>query len=176
MSKKERNKKSGEKETLRSSIKSAAASANEGKVKKEKFLWVKMWINYLVSMTMKDRGKIPDNIGDRILITNNMYVTRLYMTTIVHVYELGQNTPVTLMQILCEGLRDRGNKAILDCTLKNTKYDFDPKNSGLQSRIRMWQNNLENDFVSRKMRERSARCLYTVEVAQSGKVLKNSRM
>ena len=161
---------------LRTSVKSAAESAALEKPKKEHFLWVKMWVNYVVSLTMKDRGKIPDNIGDRILITNNMYITKLYMTTIIHVYELGQNTPVTLMEILCGALRDRGNKAILDMTCKNVKYDYDPKNSGLQSRIRAWETNLESDVTSRRMRERSARCLYTVEVAQSGKVLKNTRM
>ena len=164
------------KEGLQSAVRSAAANAQVDKPKKEHFAWLKMWINYAVSLTMKDRGKIPDNIGDRILITNNTYITKLYMTTIVHVYELGQNTPITLMEILCGALRDRGNKAILDMTCKNTRYDFDPKNSGLQSRIRLWENNLENELVSRKMRERSARCLYTVEIAKSGKILKNTRM
>lgn len=162
--------------SLRSSVKSATKSYNADKPKKERLLWLKMWINYAVSLTMKDRGKIPDNIGDRILISNNMYITKLYMTTIVHVYELGQNTPVTLMEILCGALRDRGNKAIIDMTCKNSRYDFDPKNSGLQSRIRAWENNLDSEITSRRMRERSARCLYTVEVAQSGKMLKNTRM
>ncbi len=166
----------GKKQSLRDSVKTSTAYANRGKVKPERFLWIKMWINYLVSMTMKDRGKIPDNIGDRILITNNMYITKLYMSTIVQVYELGQNTPVTLMEILCEALRDKGNKAILDMTCKNTNYEFDPKNSGLQSRIRAWEANLESDVTSRRMRERSARCLYTVEIAKSGKQLKNTRM
>lgn len=161
---------------LRSSVRRAAQASAQGKAKPERFKWVKMWINYLVSLTMKDRGKIPDNIGDRILITNNMYITKLYMTTIVHIYELGQNTPITLLEILNGALRDRGNRAILDLTCKNSKYDFDPKNSGLQSRIRAWENNLDSDITSRKMRERSARCLYTVEVAQSGKILKNTRM
>lgn len=162
--------------SLRDSVRSSAEYSKKDKPKKEHFLWVKMWINYLVSMTMKDRGKIPDNIGDRILITNNMYITKLYLTTIVHIYELGQNTPVTLMEILCGALRDRGNKAILDMTCKNNKYDYDPKNSGLQSRIRSWEINVDSDVTSRRMRERSARCLYTVEVAQSGKILKNTRM
>lgn len=174
--KKKKSKDKEGKKSLRDSVKSSAEFANMDKPKKERFLWVKMWINYLVSMTMKDRGKIPDNIGDRILITNNMYITKLYMTTIVHVYELGQNTPVTLMEILCGALRDRGNRAILDMTCKNTRYDYDPKNSGLQSRIRAWETNLDSEVTSRRMRERSARCLYTVEVAQSGKQLKNTRL
>lgn len=161
---------------LRSSVRRSAELQRAGKPKSERFKWVKMWINYLVSLTMKDRGKIPDNIGDRILITNNVYITKLYMTTIVHIYELGQNTPITLLEILNGALRDRGNRAILDFTCKNSKYDFDPKNSGLQSRIRAWENNVDSEITSRRMRERSVRCLYTVEVAQSGKVLKNTRM
>ena len=161
---------------LRNSVRRSAELQRAGKPKAEHFKWVKMWINYLVSLTMKDRGKIPDNIGDRILITNNVYITKLYMTTIVHIYELGQNTPITLLEILNGALRDRGNRAILDLTCKNSRYDFDPKNSGLQSRIRAWENNVDSDITSRRMRERSIRCLYTVEVAQSGKALKNTRM
>lgn len=161
---------------LRNSVRRSAELQRAGKPKAEHFKWVKMWINYLVSLTMKDRGKIPDNIGDRILITNNVYITKLYMTTIVHIYELGQNTPITFLEILNGALRDRGNRAILDLTCKNSRYDFDPKNSGLQSRIRAWENNVDSDITSRRMRERSIRCLYTVEVAQSGKTLKNTRM
>ena len=158
---------------LRTSIRK---SAEAEKPKREHFVWIKMWINYLVSLTMKDRGKIPDNIGDRILITNNVYITKLYMTTIIHIYELGPYTPITLMEILNDALRNRGNRAILDMTCKNQKYEFDPKNSGLQSRIRNWEVNVDSDLTSRKMRERSTRCLYTVEMAKSGKQLKNTRM
>ncbi len=160
----------------RSSVKSAAEFANRDKPKKEHFLWVKVWVNYLISMTMKDRGKIPDNIGDKIVITNNLYITKQYLTTIVRINELGSATPVTLMEVLVNALRDRGNKAILDVTCKNSRYEYDPKNSGLQSRIRMWENNVDRDDVPKRVRERSARCLYTVEVAQSGKILKNTRM
>lgn len=163
------------KKNIRKSVKTAANNQRQLN-KHEHFLWIKMWINYLVSMTMKDRGKIPDNIGDRILITNNLYITKLYMTTIVQIYELGPNTPITMMEILNGALRDRGNRAILDITCKNQKYDFDPKNSGLQSRIRNWEANVDAEITSRKMRERSERCLYTVEVAKKGVQLKNTRM
>jgi hypothetical protein len=161
---------------IRKSVRKAAEIRNEGKVKPDRFLWVKMWISYLVSLTMKDRGKIPDNIGDRILITNNMYVTKLYMSTIIQIYELGTSTPITLLGVLNSALRDRGNRAILDATFKNSNYDYDPNNSGLKSRINMWENNLDSDLTSKRMRERSARCLYTVKVAESGKQLKNTRM
>ena len=79
----------------RAAVKSTVAKAN--RPKREYFKWVKMWISFLVSMTMKDRGKIPDNIGDRILISSNLYITKLYMTTIVQIHELGPKTPVTMM-------------------------------------------------------------------------------
>lgn len=161
---------------IRSSVKRKAESYNKDKPKQERFLWIKVWVSYLISLTMKDRGKIPDNIGDRILITNNMYITKLYMSTIIHIHELGPYTPVTLLTILNGALRDRGNRAILDLSIKNTNYDYDPKNSGLQSRIRMWENNLTSDITTKRMRERSARCLYTVRVVESGKQLKLSRM
>ena len=161
---------------MRNRVRHNAELANRDKPKKERFIWVKMWINYLVSLTMKDRGKIPDNIGDRILITSNLYITKLYMTTIVKIYELGPNTPITFLEVLNGALREKGNKAILDLTCKNSNYDFDPKNGGLQSRLRSWENTVNSDLSSRKMRERAVRCLYTVEVATSGKQLKNSRM
>lgn len=146
------------------------------KQKKQRFIWVHMWINYLLSFFMKDRGKIPENIGDRIVITNNTYITKLYMSTIIHVYELGPYTPITLMEVLIDQLRSHGNTAILDMSCKNEEYVFDPKNSGLRSRIRAWTNNLHSDATTRRMRERSARLLYTVDVAQSGKQLKKSRI
>lgn len=161
----------------RAGVKEAARAEAEKAPKKEHFRWAKMWINYLLSMTMKDRGKIPDNIGDRILITNNVYITKLYMTTIVHIIELGPECPETLLQCLNDLLRDRGNRAVLDMTFKNSKYEYDPKNSGLQSRIHQWERIVDSvpGFYSNRAKERSARCLYTVEVAQSGKILKNSR-
>ena len=71
---------------MRNRVRHNAELANRDKPKKERFIWVKMWINYLVSLTMKDRGKIPDNIGDRILITSNLYITKLYMTTIFQIW------------------------------------------------------------------------------------------
>lgn len=161
--------------TLRSRVKSDAKKYNNH-IRAEHFLWVKMWISYLVSMTMKDRGKIPDNIGDKVLIANNMYITKNYMSTIIHIVELGTETPITTLQVLNEALRDRGNKAILDMTCKNKKYYYDPKRNGLESRIHMWEHNVEDEETSRRMRERSVRCLYTVEQAKRGIQLKNTRI
>ena len=158
---------------LRDSVRKTAAATQKKKV--DRFLWIKVWVHYLISLMMKDRGKIPDNIGDRILITSNLYITKLYMTTIVKIYEFGPNSPVTLLGVLNSALREKGNKAILDLTCKNRNYDYDPKNGGLKSRIRAWENTVNSEYSTRKMRERAVRCLYTVEVANSGKQLKHTR-
>lgn len=144
--------------------------------KKERFLWVKMWVSYLISMTMKDRGKIPDNIGDKVLITNNLYITKLYMSTIVHVIELGPNTPETMIGVINKVLRDRGNSCIVDFTFKNRKYHYDPKNSGLQSRIRAWNNTLTSELAGPRTKERAARCLYAVQQCEAGVQMKHTRM
>lgn len=143
---------------------------------KEKFKRIKMWVSYLISMSMKDRGKIPDNIGNRILITNNLYITKLYMSSIIHIHELGDNTVETFIEVLNTQLRKRGNSAILDFTMKNKKYVYDNTNSGLKSRIAGWENTLDSPVAYKRLQERAARCLYTVEQAESGKQLKETRM
>ena len=164
------------KKGARANVRATVQNSKGVKQKKEHFKWAKMWIAFLVSMTMKDRGKIPDNIGDRILITNNLYITKLYMTTIVHIHELGNNSVITLIGCINQALRDRGNKAILDVTLKNTNYDYDPKDDGLQSRIRIWERDASNPYSSRKLKDVATRCLYTVHLAKSGARLKHSRI
>ena len=163
--------------SIRGNVKRAVKHQNRNKAKRENGIvtWFKMWISVLVSMIMKDRGKIPDDIGDKILISNNLYITKLYMSTIIQIQELGIWTPETFVGVLNIYLRDKGNKAVLDLTLKNRKYEYDPKKSGLQSRINMWTNTAENPEAHKKMRERANRCLYTVQKAESGVQLKETR-
>lgn len=161
--------------SIRSNVKSAVAYQNRNKAKKERFLWVKMWVSTLVSMIMKDRGKIPDNIGDKILITNNIYITKLYISTIIHICELGVETPETFMGVLNSALRDRGNKAILDFTLKNAKYHYNDDNSSMRTRISYWEKRQYDPLSTKNERERSARCLYTAMLGKSGVQLKNTR-
>ena len=65
-----RNKK--QKQSARDNVKDARSNV---KYTPGAFAWVHMWITYVASMLMKDQRRIPDNIGNKILITNNMYVT-----------------------------------------------------------------------------------------------------
>ena len=54
---------------IRTAVKESTEKYNEGKYKPERFMWVKMWISYLVSLTMKDRGQITLEIEFLSLIT-----------------------------------------------------------------------------------------------------------
>ena len=144
--------------------------------KRERFIRLKMWVNYLVSMMEKDRGKIPDNIGNKILITNNLYITSLFMSSIVQVTSLSLDTPVTLMQEIIKKLRDEESTAVIDFTIKNMPFDVDQKDSGLNSRISLWESSMDDDSITDRQKEIAARCLYTVEVAQSGAKMMKSRI
>ena len=168
-----------EKRSLRQSVQDASAYSR--KAPEEKFRTLKMWVTYLVSLTTKDRGKIPDNIGNRVLIGNNIYITKLYMNSIIRIIEFGKFTPQTFLMVLNERLRLKGNKAILDMSIKNRKYIFNPKKTGVQARKALWQKNVENvseddDSKTKYIAERSSRLLYTLSLAESGVQLKYSRI
>lgn len=140
------------------------------------FAWVHMWITYVASMLMKDQRRIPDNIGNKILITNTMYVTSRYMSVIIQVVDLGDKAPITYVGELIRELRARGNTAIIDFSFKNTKYEYKPDDSGLKSRISIWERIVANPANVGKRRSNAERCLYTVEQAASGKQLKQTRL
>lgn len=140
------------------------------------FTWVHMWITYVASMLVKDQRKIPDNIGNKILITNNMYVTANYMNVILNVIDLGDKAPITYAGEILKKLRDRGNTCIVDFSFKNNDWIYKPDDSGLQTRIRIWERNVEDPSVGGRRKAQAIRCLYTVQQAQSGKRLKETRL
>lgn len=151
-------------------------STQERKFRPGAFTWVHMWITYLASMLMKDQRRIPDNIGNKILITNTMYVTARYMSIIIHLVDMGDNAPITYVGEIIRELRAKGNTAIVDFSFKNAKWDFKPDDSGLKSRISIWERIVGDDSVKGKRRSNAERCLYTVEQAASGKQLKQTRL
>lgn len=144
--------------------------------KKLPFERVRMWVHYVLSSLQKDRGRIPKNIGNRMLITNNMYVTRYYMSSIIQIEALGLSTPILFQQELLKFLRRSGSAAVVDFSMKNMKFDVDLKDSGLRARIRSWSIIAGRDNVSDKEKEIAARGLYTVDVAQTGVPLYKTRM
>lgn len=160
----------------RQAAKDKVKNSQNRRVKRERFERLKMWVAVLTSLSMKDRGKIPEDIGDNILISNNMYTTKLYMTSIIRIVELSIDTPVTLLGCIREELRKHNVECIADFTLKNEYFEVKLKDAGLRSRIEGWENSLNSDISSPKMKERAARCLYTVEVATKGNTLMKTRM
>lgn len=148
----------------------------KSKQKKEHFLKLRMWVGYLVSYFEKDRGKIPDNIGNRILITNNLVVTKAGMSSYIHVETLSLETPQCLFSKIIEELRARHSKAVVDYVIKNEDNPVELGESGLKARIYAWENALDKEDIADYEKEIAARCLYTVDIVRSGARLMKSRL
>lgn len=144
--------------------------------KKERFETINMWMYYIAATFNKDRGTIPDNIGNRILITSNMYITKLYLNSIILVTALGMKTPITLIQEMMNYLRESGCKAVLDYTFKRQKMMLAANDSGLKSRMVTWGNVMHLDGIPDRQKEITARCLYTANMLKNGTPLFYTRM
>lgn len=144
--------------------------------KRQMFVRSRMWISYLLSLIARDVGKIPSNIGNNVLITNNLFITKSYMTSVIQVCEMSLDTPVCWTEDIIYLLRSKGVSAIVDYTFKFQKFPIKLKDSGLDSRIRMWRNAAKDDDMSDREKVRAARCLYTVDKVASGSVLSQARV
>ena len=146
------------------------------KQKRMRFPVARMWVSTLLSFLEKDRGKIPDNIGNNVMITNNMYITKAYMSSMIHVRSLSLETPVTLCSEINEYLRRNGSTAVVDVTIKNMDYFVNLMESGMKSRIQSWERIMENEFIPDRSKEVAARCLYTVNQIVEGNRLYESHI
>lgn len=138
---------------------------NKKTSKKERFLVPRMWISTLISALYNDRGKIPDNIGNNILVMNNQYITKYSLSSIILVKELSEDTPVGWVSHMIKSIKDQVPNIIIDVSFKNQPHHIDVKNSGLESRERQWEFTLRNPYASEGSKKRSARLLYTAELA-----------
>ena len=136
---------------------------------KEKTKWLKsrMWFSTFLSALFDDLGAIPPNIGNNLIVQNNMYVTKNSLNTVILVKELSNKTPVAMTSELIDTVKDVSN-ACIDFSLLNRKYFINPNDSGLRARIDTWEKSLNNPFLSEKTVTRAARCLYTVDVLNTG--------
>lgn len=147
------------------------------------FLTLRVWVNFILSSLQKDRGRIPDNIGSKMLISNNMYITRYYMNSIVQVSSLSIDTPVTFSSELLRYVRGKESDAVIDFTFKNERLDINLKESGWQTRIDTWQKIIDatvdpkNEWgVSEKDKIMAVRCMYTIQKVKEGHKLYKTRM
>lgn len=160
----------------RQKVKQTAKVAKAEKKKEGKWLYLRMWVNHIASALQKDRGTIPPNISNRIMILNNVYITKYYLSSIIAVETMSLETPIVLVSRIKQALVERKSRAVLDVTFKNEPYEVDLKDAGLPSRISMWKITQQNEDATDLELETAARCLYTVEEVKRGEKLKKTRI
>lgn len=144
--------------------------------KRERFITARMWISTLISHFFSDRGTIPDNIGNNILVTNNLYVTKNHLTAIIHIIEMSEYTPVGWTSELIKYVKDQVNGVVVEITFKGQNYHPDITPSAMNSKERTWHQTLDNPFMPESYVRRAARCLYTLDIARSGESLTKQRV
>ena len=138
------------------------------KVKKERFLRERMWFSTLISKFFMDRGTIPDNIGNNVLVTNNVYITKNHITALFLITEMDSITPICWTSDLIQYVKDQAEGVVVDISLKGQKYYPDITPTGIGSREKSWRMTLDNPNMPKEYVRRSARCLYSLDVARSG--------
>ena len=73
--------------------------------KRDRFIRTRMWFSTLIASVFNDRGTIPPNIGNKIMVTNNLYVTKNSLSVVFAIREFSDDTYVgfcsDLIQAVC---------------------------------------------------------------------------
>lgn len=144
--------------------------------KTDRFLVSRMWVSTLVSMMFNDRGTIPPNIGNNIMVTNNLYITKNSLSSVIYIGEFSDDTPVGFCSDLIDDVKSKVKGVKIDVTIKSQPYYIDLSASGMKSRIHTWESLLNSPTATERQARRAARQLYTVSVAESGEHLYKSRV
>ena len=143
-------------------------SQHKERKKKERFIRCRMWFSTFMSIISNDRGTIPPNIGNNILITNNMYVTKNSLSAVITIAEFSNVTNLAWTSDLLQTVKDKQPNVTIDYTFKNKRAYYNMRDNGLQARISTWEATLKNPFADAKHAERSARLLHAVDVIGEG--------
>lgn len=146
------------------------------KKKKDSFVRTRMWFSTLISTFFPDRGTIPPNIGNNIMVTNNLYITRNSLSAVIAVRELSDDTPVGFCSELINTVKKKVKGVKIDITIKNQPYWVDTKQSGMKDRVRTWTSIMNSPVTTERSARRAARQLYTLQVAESGEPMYRSRL
>ena len=165
-----------EKEYKEAGVAAQLKKQDKERRKKERFLRSRMWIATLISHFFTDRGTIPENIGNNILVTNNTYITKNNISAIIHVREFEETTPISWTSDLLRYVKDQVDGCIIDITFKGQKYYPDITPSAISSREKSWHSTLDNPLMPEAYVRRAARCLYTLDVARSHTKLYKERV
>lgn len=149
---------------------------SKAKRKKERFLVARMWTSTLISKFFTDRGTIPDNIGNNILVTNNLYITKNHLTAMIHVQEMSEITPISWTSDLVRYVKNQTSGVVIDITFKSQPYHPDITPSAMNSKERTWHQTLDNPYMPESYVRRAARCLYTLDIARSGVSMTRQRI
>lgn len=139
---------------------------NKKAKKRERFITARMWISTLISALYNDRGKIPPNIGNNILVMNNQYITKYSLNSIIIVKEMSEETPVGWVSEMIKHVKNIVHDIIIDVSFKNQRHAIDLKNGGLANREQQWEFTLENPVASEYSKKRAARLLFTAGLAR----------
>lgn len=133
---------------------------------KEKFLRSRMWFYTFTSMLFNDRGTIPPNIGNNIMITNNLYITKNSLSSLITIPEFSTEMPLAWTTDLLAAVKDKVPGATVDYVIKNKRYWMDKNDKGLESRINTWSATVSNPYASTRNVKRAARLLHAVDVLE----------
>ena len=143
--------------------------------KSENFLVSRMWWNTFFSLFRSDKGTIPFDIGNRIYLGENQYITGQYMSTCFLVTEFSLHTPIAMCSKLIREVKGIVPDIVIDFTFKNAKFELTPNDTALKDRVEGWKTHLSDPDVPRHVKEREAWLLYSYEVLKTGKLAYQTR-
>lgn len=158
--------------SVASKLKSISKQTHE----KERFIRSRMWFSTLIAAMYHDRGSIPANIGNNLLIGNNIYITKNALSAVIMIKEMSTDTPVAFISELINSVKSKVPDITVDFTMKNKRHHVDVNSNDLKSRINNWTATLEAPMVPDVHKRRAARLLYTVDIARSGEQLYRSQL
>lgn len=132
--------------------------------KKEGFIRTRMWFYTFMSLLFNDRGDIPPNIGNNIMITNNLYITKNSLSALILIPEFSPDMPIAWTSDLVQSVKDKVPGSTVDFTFKNKRFWLDTGDKGLESRINTWNATVTNPYASKRNAERAARLLHSVDI------------
>lgn len=151
-------------------------SISKEKKQLERFIRLRMWFSTIIAALYHDRGSIPANIGNDLMIGNNIYITKNALNAVILIREMSTDTPVAFISELIRSVKNKVPDVVVDFTMKNQRRQYNVNSSDMKSRINNWTMTLEAPMVADAQKRRAARCLYTVDVARSGEQLYRSQL
>lgn len=145
------------------------------RLKREKHIVWRMWFNVLLAHYFQDRGKLLRNIGDKIYIGNNQFVTKYGFTAMICIEEFSLDTPVGFMSVITNRVKSKMGGIKIDFTLKNMRYKPNLNETGYKSRERTWKATSENDDAPEGHRSMAQRLLYSYDRIKAGDIVYRTR-